>query len=397
MSSRVAPRVLLVVQSMVAGGMEAHAVDLAAEFVRRGFAVAAVVPTDALARRFAAGGATAAVITTDARRGRLAQLRGGWRLLRMLRAWRPDVVHLHTGGTTGGLMVVALARLATRATVVHTEHDVPRARPSFREGRVWKALSDRACHALVAVSRRNAGIRQARLPAPPHKVAVVLNGVPEPPSSPVPDPALRRSTRARLGIGDDVVLVGSVVRLAAGKGIPDLIRAFALTRASPPPALVLVGDGPLRAEAESLAHELGVADRVRFAGHQADPVPYLDAMDAFALAVPSGSMSIALLEAMVRALPCVITFGGPEEAVVDEVTGLCASPEDPADLARALQSLIDDPALRRRLSAAAADYVRRQFSVARVANDLLEVYTTARAARLPERLRADRTPAPGAA
>ncbi len=389
-------RILLVVQSVSPGGMEAHAVDLAAEFAGRGHAVAAVATTEALAARFAAAGAEATVVATDARGGRIAELRGAWRFVRLLRSWRPDVVHLHTGGATGGLLVVALARLATHATVVHTEHDVPAAQPARWRARLLKRVSDLSCHALVAVSRRNAGIRQERLPVSAHKVAAVLNGVPSPRVEPVPDPALRVSTRSLLRIPTDAVVVGSVVRLAANKGIPDLIRAFAMTRAEPPPVLLLVGDGPLRGEAETLARELGVDERVRFAGFRANPVPYLDAMDVFALAVPSGSMSIALLEAMVRALPPVITFCGPEEAVVDGETGLSALPGDPADLARALQALIDDAALRERLGAAAAVAARHQFSVARVANDLLEIYATAGASPLPARLRADRPVARGA-
>jgi glycosyltransferase involved in cell wall biosynthesis len=111
-------------------------------------------------------------------------------------------------------------------------------------------------------------------------------------------------------------------------------------------------------------------------------------MDVFVLAVPAGSMSISLLEAMARGLPPIITFGGPEEAVIHAVTGLCPPPINPPALAEAIARLIDDVPLRRQLGAAAAEHVRRHFSVQRVADDLLEVYANAPRGILPRRLRA---------
>ena len=123
-----------------------------------------------------------------------------------------------------------------------------------------------------------------------------------------------------------------------------------------------------------------------FAGHQRQPIRYLDAMDAFVLAVPAGSMSIALLEAMAHGLPSVITFCGPEEAVVDGDTGLCAPPEDPDGLALALRSLTQDPDLRLRLGRNGAAYVRARFSSERVADDLLAVYNLRNTGSIPSQL-----------
>jgi glycosyltransferase involved in cell wall biosynthesis len=381
-------RVAIVLQSVAVGGMETHAVDLAGEYVRRKLAVMAVVPAgapfDGLADRFATAGATVERLNTDSRSGRAGQVRGLARLARALRRFRPDVVHVHTGGATGGLAPVAIGRVVTRATVGITEHDVPGESPR-RGQRVARQALDRLAHLVVAVSRRNARLRQERLPVRCGSFAVVLNGVPIPES---PDDAV---TVAAPGEGP---VIGSLVRLAEGKGLETLIRAFAAVRAERNCRLLLVGDGPLREGLEALADELGVGEDVMFAGHQANPVPYLQAMDVFCLAVPAGSMSIALLEAMALGLPPVITFGGPEEAVIDGETGLLAAPENPADLARALRTLVDDGELRRRLGDAAARHVRVNYSVSRVADDLLEAFKTARVGRLTPRLRADGPPDP---
>lgn len=388
-------RVLLVLQSTAIGGMETHAVDLAAEYTRRGLVVAAIVPEhtnfDPLAERFRLAGARTTRLDTDARAGRTAQFARLRLLVRECRGWRPDVVHLHTGGATGGFAVIALARLVSAAIVLSTEHDVPAPGPGSRR-RVERYVMDRLSHALVAVSRRNASLRMQRLGARHRSFAVVLNGVPVPSCGPPEQGANRRCVRGQLGIDESTEVIGSVVRLAEGKGLEDLLRAFALLPSVPRCVLLLVGDGPMRSELERLARDLGIAGDVIFAGHQTEPAPFLDAMDIFALAVPAGSMSVALLEAMARGLTPVITFCGPEEAVIPDRTGLGAPPNDPQGLAAALACLVADPAMRSRLGLAAAAHVRRHFSVQRVADDLLDVYTVARSGHVPRGLRASAPP-----
>jgi glycosyltransferase involved in cell wall biosynthesis len=392
-------RILFVLQSAdpptSVGGMEALCVDLARAFCRRGLAVAAIIPEttvfDTLMARFLDAGAEVERLNTDARRGRAAQIGRWWRLVRFMRRWRPDVVHLHTGGATGGLALVATARAVTRATIAVTEHDVPDVNPTGRD-RFVRYMLDRMTHATIAVSRRNASLRRARLGAIPAKFAALLNGIDVPDAPAGTRTANFLRVRSELGIDSDAVVVGSLVRLAEGKGLDDLVRAIALAREDCPCELLLVGDGPLRGRLEALAADLGVRDAVRFAGHQRVPEPFLDAMSIFALSVPAGSMSIALLEAMARGLPPVITFCGPEEAVIPEETGLCAAPNDPVALAAALHRLADDADLRLKLGGAAEQHVRRHFSIDRLADDLMQVYTSGGQDSLPDRLRADAPP-----
>jgi glycosyltransferase involved in cell wall biosynthesis len=291
------------------------------------------------------------------------------------------------------LAVVATGRAAPRATVVLTEHDVPPEKPDHHL-RLSKSLTDRCAHAVVAVSRRNAARRRSYLGAPAERFAAILNGVTVPDLPPGLREANRRRVRQACGLAEEAVVLGSVVRLAEGKGLHDLLQAMALVLDEYPCELLLVGDGPLRQELEALADRLRIAEHVHFAGHHVDPAPFMDAMDVFVLAVPAGSMSIALLEAMARGVPPVITFCGPEEAVIPEHTGLGAPPCDPRGLADALLRMAREPALRGRLGHAAACHVRRHFSVGRVADDLMSIYTSARYGRVPARLRADAPPNP---
>lgn len=387
-----ARRVLLALQSVTVGGMEGQCVDLARELARLGVQVAVVVPKapafDALAERFALAGARVERLDTDARDGRVAQGLAFARLIRFMRGWRPDTVHVHTGGPTGGMAIVAAVRVATSATVVLTEHNVPFAEPGTRL-RLATRLKDRLLHAVVTLSARNAELRRTWLGEPDNFV-----GIPPGVRIADADPDLRAAHRAQvrdsLGVPSASVVITSVARLVEGKGLDDLMRAFADVRLKASCDLVLVGDGPLRKRLQALATNLGVADQIHFVGYQPDPGPVLDATDIFALAAPLGSGSVALLEAMARGLPAVITYCGPGEFVVPDETGLCAPPRDPAALARVLLRLVRDPDLRSALGLKAAARARDRFRIEHVTRDLLEVYASAKGAVIPERLRAAR-------
>jgi glycosyltransferase involved in cell wall biosynthesis len=237
-------------------------------------------------------------------------------------------------------------------------------------------------------------LRAERIGAAPDKFAVVLNGVPVRRAAAAVSTGNRLSSRKTYGIDPAGMVIGSVVRLVEGKGLEDLVRAFAIVVRQVPADLLLVGDGPLRQDLEALGTTLHISDKVHLVGHHDDPSPLLDAMDVFALAVPEGSMSIALLEAMGRGVPPVITFCGPEEAVIDDETGLAAPPSDPEGLARVLLRATRDGDLRARLAEAAAAHVAKHFSVGRVADDLLDVYDAAAAGTIPQRLRFDAPPNP---
>ena len=393
-------RALIIVQSTAIGGMERNSAEVVAELARRGTAVMAVVPPDPEFDPVAAAMRSSSVevvrVLTDARDGRIAQLLGLARLARSARAFSPDVVHLNVGGATGGLAPVLMARLATRAVVVVTEHDVPPAGLSPWQ-RLKRGLMDRTLHALVAISRLNAKGRFKNLGAPTAKFAVVLNGVNLPILTPRESAANRASVRSQLGLSADETVIGSVVRLVPNKGLTTLLQAVALVTAQHEARLLLVGGGPMEAELRDLALDLGIQDRVLMVGHQADASRYVDAMDMFVLPVPVGSGSIALIEAMARGRAPVITFGDGEEAVIHERTGLWSPSENHEALAAAMLRLCADRALRERLGAEAARHVSRHYSIRRNTDDLVDIYLGARRGSIPSGLSATdpKDPRPG--
>lgn len=127
----------------------------------------------------------------------------------------------------------------------------------------------------------------------------------------------------------------------AVKRVGDLLRVVALVARSLPVRLVLVGDGPERAFAESLASELGIADRVCFLGRQHDFSEFLRHADAFLLTSESESFGIAGLEAMAAGVPVLgYAVGGVPEVVAD--TGVLVAPFDIEALAQAVVEFLKD-------------------------------------------------------
>lgn len=192
--------------------------------------------------------------------------------------------------------------------------------------------------------------------------------------------------RRRFGIAPDALVVIYAGRLAAEKGLPQLLRGFAAAaREIPRAMLLLVGDGALRSELEALASELGLAPgRVRFVGRvdSADVPLWLRASDLFALTSPSEGFPCALLEAMSAGLASVVTrIPANEQLVDDSVHGLTVPVGDEAAIARGFGALLCDAPLRHRMGSAARDRIVANFSSAKVAERYEELFESVQSTR----------------
>ena len=168
-------------------------------------------------------------------------------------------------------------------------------------------------------------------------------------------------------------------RLASGKGLEHLLGAVATL--APPAAdnrptgpgagldvrLELVGDGPEAATLASRAAALGIADRVSFVGYVADREPYLRALEAadlFVSASPAEGFPKAVLDAMATGIPVIAVPAGQLASLADERAtpqGAAILPVAAGDadaLARAVRTLVDDPARALRLRAAGTAFAR---------------------------------------
>ena len=166
-------------------------------------------------------------------------------------------------------------------------------------------------------------------------------------------------------------MIGTVGRLNEVKRQDLLLRAFATVRPRVPSArLLLVGDGPRRAELETLAAEIGVSDAVRFAGYQARPERCLKVMDVFALTSRMEGLPLAILEAWAAGLPVVASaVGGVPDLIDDGRNGLLFPSGDEPRLTLLLGELLADPARRHALGEAGRGEVMERYDLERMASE----------------------------
>ena len=158
--------------------------------------------------------------------------------------------------------------------------------------------------------------------------------------------------------------IGTAVgQLEPLKGVDHLLRAFSRVVEHHPDAICLIaGEGSQRGELERLAVGLGIAERVHLLGYLEDPAPLMAALDVYVSPSLSEGLGAATAEALALGVPVVSTdVGGVREVVSDGDSGLLVPPGDARGLADAIERILDDPALARRLTDFGAADARERF------------------------------------
>lgn len=365
-ANRPARSIVHVVRSLEVGGLENGVVNVVSALDGEvDQVVVCMTRAGALASRLPA--AARVVELGVATRDRLAMLR----LARLFRRLRPGIVHSRNWPT---IEAIPAARMARVPVVIHGEHGREAADPEGRDARrnrvrrLLAPLVDR----FVAVSADLEGwlARDVRIPA--RKLVTVRNGVDTTRFS----DDMREVGRRTLGVAADASVVGTVGRLDPVKDHASLLCAFARLGGRYPDALlVVVGDGPCRAELEAIARQAGMSARVRFLGERSDVPALLAGMDVFVLPSIAEGISNTILEALASGLPVVATrVGGNPELVVDGVTGSLVPPRDAAALAAAVAEYLDDGPLRRAHGKAARARAVECFSLDRMVNGYRRLY-----------------------
>lgn len=177
--------------------------------------------------------------------------------------------------------------------------------------------------------------------------------------------------------GRRVLFIG---RLAAAKGVPVLLEAFAQTHARfPDTTLTLIGDGSARATLEARAAELGLSDAVCFTGYlsQAEVAAELSRADLFALPSFAEGVPVVLMEAMATGLPVLTTrIAGVPELVEDGVSGLIVAPGDVEGFAGAMIRLLSNPQQSAAMGQSGRAKVTSQFNVSQEAERLAGLFSS---------------------
>lgn len=190
-----------------------------------------------------------------------------------------------------------------------------------------------------------------------------------------PRPGDPTKLRNELGLHADDIVIGCVAVLRRPKGHRDLLLAAApLLRKYAHLHVVIVGDGsPIFEELEHLVQELGITKQVHMLGRRNDVPDLLGGMDIFALATREEALGTAFIEAGAAGLPVVGTaVGGVPETMEDGVTGFLVALDDGPALTAALDKLVTDPALRKRMGDAGK---QRYWAIGRYTHDILATNT----------------------
>jgi len=286
---------------------------------------------------------------------------------RLLAAGGYDIVNTHSS-TDSWLTALANALSSDPVPLVRTRHiSAPVSRNAATR---W--LYDRASAAIVTTGEK---LREE---------LIAVNGFRRAPIRSVPtgvDPQRFRpgnaaAARAGLGLAQEFT-VGIVATLRSWKGHRFLIEAVGRLRAEGRALqLLVVGDGPQREALEAQVREAGIAEAVRFAGHDPRPERWLRAMDLFVLpSYANEGVPQALMQAMMTGLPCITTHvGAIGEVARDGETALVVPPQDTPAIAAAVARLMDDKELRERLGRAAHAFALERCTLAAMCDAMEEVF-----------------------
>ena len=272
------------------------------------------------------------------------------RMLQLLRRLRPAIVHTRNLAALEHQPVAALAGVPVR---IHSEHGRNADDP---DGNNWKYLRVRrvlrpTVHHYVTVSRDLERYLIERIGVPANRVTHICNGVDTDRFRPAESLPERVGPPGFATAGD--LVIGTVGRMDAVKDPINLVRAFvAATEMAPELAprlrLIMVGDGPLRAETLRLLEAHGLARQAWLPG-TLDTIPEtLRSFDLFVLPSLSEGISNTILEAMASGIPVLATaVGGNPELVTDGFAGTLVPRADSGALARAIVGYARQPDVRR--------------------------------------------------
>lgn len=296
-----------------------------------------------------------------------ADFAAGFRLSRLLRRLRPDLVHAHDPhGVTMAALGISMSRVDPPPWLVAGRRvDFPLKSNAFSR---WKYNQ---VDLFICSSE---AIRKILLSqgVAPSRAVTVHEGV----DLVRIDAAPAASLHAELWLPHKVPIVGNIGALVAHKGQRDLVEAAALVvRQVPDARFVIAGEGELRPNLEQQIRHLALEKHVLLTGFRADVLSLLKGFDVFVMPSVTEGLGTSVIDAMACRRPVVATrAGGIPELVVEGETGHLVPVGDVAAMADAIVSLLRDAETRERFGAAGRARVEARFTAGRMVRATLDAY-----------------------
>ena len=297
-------------------------------------------------------------------------LGAAWRLSRLIRQVRPDVIHAHDPhGVAMSAMALSMSTEARKPPLVVSR------RVDFRmRGNSLSRWKYRQVDLFICASE---AIRRILLSdgIPAERTVTVHEGI----DLSRVDAAPPANLHAEFWLPHHAPVVGNVAALVPHKGQRHLIDAAALVvRQVPDARFIIAGEGELRSALERAVREHHLEKHVFLAGFRPDVLSLHKGFDVFVMSSVTEGLGTSLLDAMAcRRAVVATTAGGIPEVVVDSETGILVPPRDHEAMAAAIVKLLQDPQLRERMGHAGLVRARRRFSAERMVHDTLRAYQQA--------------------
>lgn len=298
------------------------------------------------------------------------------RSLSALRDYGPDVISVHGGWHC--LFPAVAYKLIRGCTVIQTFHTEPEEALTDRFRLFYQALLNRCDHATFVSDRlRERTIEVWNLKFP--KTEITYAGAPEVATA---TPEEVAAFREQFGIGDRrpvLLALGMTALKYKAEGLKRLIRAVNLLRDKYPGViLIATRKGVFSPEVEEFARAEGASGHVVFTGDIESTAVPLSLCDIYTHITLGDGLPIALLEAMAMGKPIVATpVAGIPEAIRDRENGILVPPE-PAEIAKMIDYLIENPDLARRLGENAKRTVGERFTWQKSATKFLTLFSDGR-------------------
>jgi glycosyltransferase involved in cell wall biosynthesis len=295
-------------------------------------------------------------------------LTAAWRLARVLKRLKPDVLHAHDAHATAmASLALSLGGSATKAPAL-----VVSRRVDFHlRGNSFSRWKHRQVDCFIAASD---AIRQMLVAdgVPPDRTLTVHEGIDIEHVLAAPEVNVHETFYMPHG----APLVGNVAALVPHKGQRHLIEAAHLVVQEIPDArFVILGEGELREQLERQVRDYHLEKHVLLPGFRTDVLGCMKGFDLFAMSSVTEGLGTALLDAMACERAIVATrTGGIPEVVEDGVTGHLAAPRDHAAMAQLMLGLLADEAMRRQMGGAGLARVQARFTVERMVAETAAVY-----------------------
>ncbi len=309
----------------------------------------------------------------------LADVRAIWELRQLIKHCQPDIVFLNSSkaGFVGSF-AVRMWPLKPQPTVMYriggwTFNDPW---PAYKRlgYRLLERISAPWKDIIIVNSKHDYGQARDLAIKPRRELVLIHNGI-----NPYLDFLSREEARTELlgraGLTQPpAFLIGTIAHLYPAKDLANFIKAMAHVSSSA--HAVIIGEGALRKQLETLIQQLRLGHRVSLIGKLDSAYRYLPGLDTFVLSSRKEGFPWSVLEAMAAKVPVAVTrVGAVEDLITPERNGLVVEPGRPEQLARAIDRLLGDERLRRELAIQAHQTIINEFSIRHMVDRYERLFT----------------------